>query len=136
MAGRSIVAVAATFGLAGVVGVTLGQFAITQPHRPLEANAIADQVGNPDASYGPPSSVYAEAARLNDAVAPAPVCKGCGPTLAQRRDNAFYGDTGISSADGSMLGPNDGRQSADDAYDLETAEAYSDSLPDAAPETL
>ena len=92
VAGKTVIAIAAALGLSALTGVALGQFAVTQPHASLDANAIADRTGNPDAAYGPPPAVMEVSARLNDGASTTPVCKGCGPTLSERRDRAYYGD--------------------------------------------
>ena len=92
VAGKTVIAIAAALGLSALTGVALGQFAVTQPHASLDANAIADRTGNPDAAYGPPPAVMEVSARLSDGASTTPVCKGCGPTLSERRDRAYYGD--------------------------------------------
>ena len=92
MAGKTVITMTAGFVLSAISGLALGEFAITEPNAVNAPFAIADRTGNPDAAYGPPPEILAENARLNEGAPIAPVCKGCGPTLAQRRASAYYGD--------------------------------------------
>lgn len=72
---------AGTVVAAGVMGVSLGAYVTSTPISPLAESAQAETVDYNDDSS--PAPVMAEA---NTETGPLEVhCKGCGPTLAERR---------------------------------------------------